>query len=77
MTDRDKDIVIEIKTLNVELRKKLEAVSKQRVECAELQLDIFKLYTPSTLEIVESLGQLIAREMNTYANNQRTMNDRS
>ncbi|XP_076290993.1 uncharacterized protein LOC143214166 [Lasioglossum baleicum] len=75
MTDRDKDIVIEIKTLNVELKKKLEAVSKQRVECAELQLEILKLYTPTTLEIVESLGQLVAREMNTY--NERTMHERS
>ncbi|XP_076375271.1 uncharacterized protein LOC143258857 [Megalopta genalis] len=68
MTDRDKDAVIQIKMLNVELRKKLEAVSKLRVECAELQLKILKLYSPETLEIVESLEQLITRETGTFSN---------
>ncbi|XP_078046448.1 uncharacterized protein LOC144474918 [Augochlora pura] len=70
MSDRDKDTFIQIKTLNVELRKKLEAVSKLRVECAELQLEMLKLYSPVTLEIVESLEQLITKETGTFSNDE-------
>lgn len=58
MSDRDNDIILEINQLNLELRKKLEMVFKWRVECAQLQLEFLKLYTPECLEIFESFKQM-------------------
>ncbi|XP_076671204.1 uncharacterized protein LOC143370242 [Andrena cerasifolii] len=58
MSGPDKDVVFQINKLNIELRKKLEVVSKWRVECAELQLEFLKLYTPECLDILESLTQM-------------------
>ncbi|XP_076393804.1 uncharacterized protein LOC143265447 [Megachile rotundata] len=60
MSDHNKDIILEINQLNLELRKKLEMVFKWRVECAQLQLEFLKLYTPECLEIFESFKQMNA-----------------
>ncbi|CAK9799011.1 hypothetical protein ANTQUA_LOCUS1822 [Anthophora quadrimaculata] len=57
MLDNNKNIVNKISKLNLELRKKLEMVSKWRAECAQLQLEFLKLYTPECLEIFESIKQ--------------------
>ncbi|KOC62283.1 hypothetical protein WH47_04041 [Habropoda laboriosa] len=57
MLDNNKNIIFEINKLNLELRKKLEMVSKWRAECAQLQLEFLKLYTPECLEIFESITQ--------------------
>ncbi|KZC14795.1 hypothetical protein WN55_07371 [Dufourea novaeangliae] len=58
MAVKNNDIVLQINELNIELKKKLEVVSKWRVECAELQLEFLKLYTPQMIEILESLKEL-------------------
>ena len=66
MSDHNKDVVLKINKINLELRKKLEMVSKWRgtfvqiyfiFECAQLQLEFLKLYTPECLEILESFKQ--------------------
>ncbi|XP_073968142.1 uncharacterized protein [Bombus fervidus] len=71
MSDDDVNIIQEINKLNLELKKKLEVVSKWRVECAQLQLEFLKLYTPECLEIFESLKQMIdmSIDSNTKFNN--------
>ncbi|XP_043594403.1 uncharacterized protein LOC122572872 [Bombus pyrosoma] len=58
MSDDNVNIIQEINKLNLELKKKLEVISKWRVECAQLQLEFLKLYTPECLEIFESLKQM-------------------
>ncbi|XP_076756376.1 uncharacterized protein LOC143426669 [Xylocopa sonorina] len=57
MLDNSKDIILEINKLNLELKKKLEMVSKWRAECAQLQLEFLKLYIPLCLDICESLKE--------------------
>ncbi|CAL7941670.1 unnamed protein product [Xylocopa violacea] len=55
MLDNSKDIILEINKLNLELKKKLEMVSKLRAECAQLQLEFLKLYNPLCIVICEYL----------------------
>ncbi|XP_033189594.1 uncharacterized protein LOC117156566 [Bombus vancouverensis nearcticus] len=71
MSDDNVNIIQEINKLNLELKKKLEVVSKWRVECAQLQLEFLKLYTPECLEIFESLKQMtdMSIDSNTKFNN--------
>ncbi|XP_033345612.1 uncharacterized protein LOC117231346 [Bombus vosnesenskii] len=71
MSDNNVNIIQEINKLNLELKKKLEVVSKWRVECAQLQLEFLKLYTPECLEIFESLKQMtdMSIDSNTKFNN--------
>ncbi|XP_017760682.1 PREDICTED: uncharacterized protein LOC108551153 [Eufriesea mexicana] len=66
MSDCNLNIILEINKLNLELRKKLEIVSKWRADCARLQLEFLKLYTPDCLDIFESLKQIT--DMNTDSN---------
>ncbi|XP_003487873.1 uncharacterized protein LOC100747084 [Bombus impatiens] len=65
MSDDNVNIIQEINKLNLELKKKLEVVSKWRVECAQLQLEFLKLYTPECLEIFESLKQMTDMSIDT------------
>ncbi|KAG6799882.1 uncharacterized protein LOC105734920 [Apis florea] len=64
MSDCNLNIILDINKLNLELKKKLEIVSKWRAECAQLQLEFLKLYTPECLEILESLKQITDTNIN-------------
>ncbi|XP_053982439.1 uncharacterized protein LOC128878340 [Hylaeus volcanicus] len=66
MSDNEKDIIFHMNGLNCLLKKNLELVSKWRVECARLQLEFLKLYTPEVLEIFQDLNQLV--DTNTDSN---------
>ncbi|XP_053999242.1 uncharacterized protein LOC128887412 [Hylaeus anthracinus] len=66
MADNEKDIIFHMNGLNCLLKKNLELVSKWRVECARLQLEFLKLYTPEVLEIFQDLNQLV--DTNTDSN---------
>lgn len=81
MSDDNVNIIHEINRINVELKKKLEVISKWRgilsypvnhiptksfqhlsshfsVECAQMELEFLKLYTPECVEILESLKEM-------------------
>ncbi|KOX79064.1 hypothetical protein WN51_10112 [Melipona quadrifasciata] len=58
MSDDKVNIIHEINRLNLELKKKLEVISKWRVECAQVELEFLKLYTPECVEILESLKEI-------------------
>ncbi|XP_076169130.1 uncharacterized protein LOC143147618 [Ptiloglossa arizonensis] len=58
MSEYGTDIIFQMNKLNIELKQKLEMVLKWRVECAELQLEFLKLYTPECLTILNELKQL-------------------
>ncbi|XP_034193380.1 uncharacterized protein LOC117610278 [Osmia lignaria lignaria] len=72
MSDHNKDVVLKINKINLELRKKLEMVSKWRVECAQLQLEFLKLYTPECLEILESFKQTMDTTDNIDSTNNKS-----
>ncbi|KAK9297365.1 hypothetical protein QLX08_008929 [Tetragonisca angustula] len=58
MSDDNVNIIYEINRLNLELKKKLEVISKWRVECAQMELEFLKLYTPECVEILDSLKEM-------------------
>ncbi|KAH0950797.1 hypothetical protein HN011_007150 [Eciton burchellii] len=45
----------QINKAQIELQIRLEQVSKLKIECTKLQLELLKLYRPRCLEILETL----------------------
>ncbi|GAB1865776.1 hypothetical protein CAJAP_06855 [Camponotus japonicus] len=49
------EMLDEISKAQMELKIKLEQISKLRIDCARMQLELLKLYKPQCLEILEML----------------------
>ncbi|XP_036142898.1 uncharacterized protein LOC105835900 [Monomorium pharaonis] len=54
------EMIRRISEAQMELKIKLEQVSRLRVDCAKLQLELLKLYKPQCLEILEALQDISA-----------------
>lgn len=55
----DKDMVNQINAANMQMKLNLERVSKIRVECAELRVELSKLYKPECLKMLELLKEIM------------------
>ncbi|XP_029672741.1 uncharacterized protein LOC115241223 isoform X1 [Formica exsecta] len=53
--DPHQEMLDQINKAQMELKIRLEQVSKLRIDCARMQLELLKLYKPQCLEILESL----------------------
>ncbi|KAI4496699.1 hypothetical protein M0804_000509 [Polistes exclamans] len=49
------EILTQVQTANLNLNILLDEMSKMRVKCAQMQLDILSLYKPQCLQILEML----------------------
>lgn len=49
------EMIDEISKAQMELKIRLEQISKLRIDCARMQLELLKLYKPQCLEILEML----------------------
>ncbi|XP_072762970.1 uncharacterized protein [Anoplolepis gracilipes] len=53
--DSHQEVLDEINKAQMELKIRLEQVSKLRVDCAKMELELLKLYKPRCLDILELL----------------------
>ncbi|KAK2577842.1 hypothetical protein KPH14_001107 [Odynerus spinipes] len=61
------DILPQIQKSDLRLKLILDEVSKMRVKCAQMQLEILSLYKPECLEILELLREI---EQDPYSFNE-------
>nr|XP_012230379.1 PREDICTED: uncharacterized protein LOC105676788 [Linepithema humile] len=53
--DCHEKIISQLNKTHMELKIRLEQVSKLRIDCAKMQLELLKLYKPQCLEVLEML----------------------
>ncbi|XP_050461001.1 uncharacterized protein LOC126856498 isoform X2 [Cataglyphis hispanica] len=65
--DPHQEIFDQTNKAQMELKIRLEQVSKLRIDCARMQLELLKLYKPQCLEILESL-QIVSEPVSPPSN---------
>ncbi|XP_018392898.1 PREDICTED: uncharacterized protein LOC108771969 [Cyphomyrmex costatus] len=56
--DSYEEIIRQINEAHMELKIRLEQVSRLRIDCAKLQLELLKLFKPQCLEILEVIRDI-------------------
>ncbi|XP_014471648.1 PREDICTED: uncharacterized protein LOC106742850 [Dinoponera quadriceps] len=54
------EVISQLTKAQIELKARLEQVSKMRIDCVKMQLELLKLYNPQCLEILKMLREVSA-----------------